>query len=274
MKSTLIKSLQELVAAIPDGAQVAVAKDTSGVAMAATRALLLRGVRNLHLIGVPQTGLQTDMLIGMGALRTLETSAVSLGEFGTGPRFAAAMKAGTLHMLDSTCPAVYAALQAGQKGLPFMPLRGLIGSDILARRTDWKVIDNPFGDDDPIALLPALRPDFALFHAGMADREGNVFIGRERELVLMAQAARQTLVTVETIVDGNLMADEARAGSVLPAIYVSGIALAPQGAAPIGYLDQYGPDEGFLAEYARQARTQTGFETFIAHWLHGEPVAA
>lgn len=267
-------SLTELAAAIPDGAQIAVAKDTSGVAMAATRALLRRGVRGLHLIGVPQTGLQTDLLIGAGAVATLETSAVSLGEFGTGPRFAAAMRAGSLRMLDSTCPAIYAALQAGQKGLPFIPLRGLIGSDILARRTDWKVIDNPFGQDDPIALLPALRPDFALFHASMADRDGNVFIGREREVLIMAQAAHQTLVTVERIVESNLLADEARAGAVLPAIYVNGIALAPRGAAPLGYLDFYAQDETFVGAYARQARNQAGFDDMLARWLEAEALPA
>lgn len=274
MNASIFRTLAELVATIPDGAQVAVAKDTSGVAMAATRELIHRGTRGLHLIGVPQTGLQTDMLIGTGAVATLETSAVSLGEFGTGPRFAAAIKAGTLRMLDSTCPAVYAALQAGQKGLPFIPLRGLIGSDILARRADWKVIDNPFGADDPIALLPALRPGFALFHASMADREGNVFIGREREVLTMAQAAHQTLVTVEQIVDGNLLADEARAGAVLPAIYVTGIALAPRGAAPLAYLDLYPQDEDIVGEYARQARTQAGFDAFMARWLNETTVMA
>ena len=100
-------------------------------------------------------------------------------------------------MIDSTCPAVYAALQAGQKGLPFIPLRGLLGTDLLARRDDWKVIDNPFAPGDPIVVLKAIRPDFALFHASLADRFGNVFIGRERELLIMAHAAHRTLVTVE-----------------------------------------------------------------------------
>ena len=51
-----------------------------------------------------------------------------------------------------------------------MPLRGLIGSDILKYRDDWKVIDSPFGSDDPIVLLPAIKPDVALLHAPMADR--------------------------------------------------------------------------------------------------------
>jgi glutaconate CoA-transferase subunit A len=266
-------SLDALAAAIPDGCLLAVAKDSSGVAMAATRALIRRGVRELHLVCVPTGGLQAELLIGAGAVRTLETSAVTLGEHGPAPRFAAALRVGSLRMLDSTCPAVYAALQAGQKGLPFIPLRGLIGTDVLAHRADWKVIDNPFAADDPIALLPALRPDVALFHAALADRNGNVFIGREREVLIMAQAAHRTLVTVEALTDEDLLADEARAGAVLPAIYVSGIAQAPRGAWPLGFLDRYPADDAFIARYVAAARTQEGFDAFLREWL-GPPAAA
>ena len=88
-----------------------------------------------------------------------------------------------------------------------MPLRGLIGTDVLKHRPDWKVIDNPFGNGDPIVLLPAIQPDVALFHAPMADRDGNVWIGRQRELVTMAHAAAKTVVTVEKLHDGNLLED-------------------------------------------------------------------
>src|SRR5205823_5657370 len=148
----------------------------------ATRALLRRGIRELHLVTAPASSLQADLLIGAGALRLLETSAISLGEFGPAPRFTAAVTQGRLAVRDATCPAIHAALQAAEKGVPFLPLRGLIGSDILAHRPDWRVIDNPFGAGDPIVLLPAIKPDIALFHAPMADRHGNVWIGRRREL--------------------------------------------------------------------------------------------
>src|ERR1700674_5466107 len=99
-------------------------------------------------------------------------------------------------MKDSTCPAVHAALQASEKGVPFMPLRGLVGSDVLAHRPDWRLIDKPFGHNDPIVLLPALKSDVTLFHAPMADRDGNVWIGQQRDLALMAHASAATVVTV------------------------------------------------------------------------------
>src|ERR1700761_1060713 len=139
--------LDDALAPIADGAMLAVPRESSGVPMAATRALIRRGVKDLHLVTLPTSSLQADLLIGAGCLATLETSAVSLGEFGPAPRFTAAILAGSIRMLDATCPALHAQFQAAEKGVPFMPLRGLLGSDVLARRVDWKVVDNPFGQE-------------------------------------------------------------------------------------------------------------------------------
>src|SRR5215469_1664232 len=165
----IIRSLDDAIAPIADGCMLAVPRETSGTAMAATRALIRRGVKRLHLVALPTSSLQADLLIGAGCVGVLETSAVSLGEFGPAPRFTAAITAATIRMKDATCPALHAAFQAAEKGVPFMPLRGIIGSDILVHRPDWRVIDNPFGADDPIVLLPALHPDVVLMHAPMAD---------------------------------------------------------------------------------------------------------
>src|SRR6185436_211520 len=169
--------------------------------------------------------LQADLLIGAGCVETLETSAVSLGEFGLAPRFTAAILTGTIRMKDATCPALHAAFQASEKGVPFMPLRGVLGTDVLKRRPDWKVIDNPFGNSDPIVLLPAIRPDVALFHAPMADHNGNVWIGRQRELVTMAHAAERTVVTVEKLHDGDLLADPTLAAGCIPGFYIETVAV-------------------------------------------------
>jgi glutaconate CoA-transferase, subunit A len=259
---------------IPDGARLAIPKDSSGVSMAVTRELIRRAVRGLHLVCVPTGGIQADLLIGAGCVATVETSAITLGEFGTGPRFARAVRDGSVRVLDATCPAVYAALQAAQKGIPFIPLRGLIGTDVLRARSDWKVIDNPFGQDDPIVLLPAIRPDVALFHAAAADAHGNVFVGREREVLITAQASRQTLVTVEELVDRDFLEDDASAAGTLPAIYVTAVAVAQRGARPLAFLDRYAQDDAVLAEYAKQARTTDGFRRFVEQWLEAERVAA
>lgn len=266
--------LDELVARIPDGASIAVPSENAGVAMAATRALVRRKTKDLHIICVPIGGLQPDILIGAGAVRTIETSAVTLGEFGVAPRFAAALRADRIRVLDATCPAIHAALQAGEKGIPFIPLRGILGSDLLANRPDWKVIDNPFQPGDPIVVLPALRPDFALFHAPLADRAGNVYIGRWRELLTMSHAARRTLVTVERLVDHDLMADPATAPGVVPAIYVEAIAEARNGAWPLRFGDDYPLDETALSRYASAARTDEGFAAWLSEWLQTDGIEA
>jgi glutaconate CoA-transferase subunit A len=269
----MICSLDQALASITDGCVLAVPRDVAGVAMEATRALIRRGVKRLHLITLPAAGLQADLLIGAGCVAVIETSAVSLGEFGPAPRFTAAVMGGGIRVKDATCPALHAGFQAAEKGVPFMPLRGLIGSDLLAQRPDWKVIDNPFGNDDPIVLLPAIAPDVALFHAPLADCDGNVFIGRNRELVTMAHAAYTTVVTVEKVVDGNLFDDPQLAAGALGAFYIERVAVAEKGAWPLGLADHYGSDTAHLGEYARLAATTDGFAAYLDRTVHGRRAA-
>jgi glutaconate CoA-transferase subunit A len=266
-------TVEEALAPIGDGIMLAVPREVAGVPMEATRALIRRGVKKLHLVALPTSSLQADLLIGAGCVGTLETSAVSLGEFGPAPRFTAAITAASIRMMDATCPALHAAFQAAEKGIPFMPLRGIIGSDILVHRPDWRVIDNPFGEDDPIVLLPALHPDVVLMHAPMADRAGNVWIGRQRELATMAHAGKKTVVTVEKLVDGNLLDDPVLAAGTLPGFYVDAIAVAENGCWPLGLPDHYAADLAHMGEYARLAATAEGFARYLEQHVHARRAA-
>jgi glutaconate CoA-transferase subunit A len=267
------RSLDDALACIRDGCVLAVPREQSGVAMEATRALIRRGIKGLHLITLPTSSLQADLLIGAGAVSTLETSAVSLGEFGPAPRFTAAMAAGALRMKEATCPALHAAFQAAEKGVPFMPLRGLIGSDLMVHRRDWKVVDNPFAPDDPIVLLPAIKPDVTLFHAPLADRDGNVWIGRDRELAVMAHAALHTVVTVEKIQDENLFDHSQLAAGALGGFYIEALALAPKGAWPLALASEYPVDDAHLTEYTRLAQTAEGFAAYLDRYVHAQRAA-
>jgi glutaconate CoA-transferase subunit A len=264
----LAKSIDEVIEPIRDGCLLVVPREVSGVPMGATRALIRRGVKRLQLVALPTSSLQADLLIGAGCVETLETSAVSLGEFGPAPRFTAAVVSGSIKMKDATCPALHAALQASEKGVPFMPLRGLVGSDVLKYRDDWKVIESPFASGDPIVLLPAIKPDVALIHAPMADRLGNVWIGRQRELATMAHAAHKTIATVEKIHDGNLLDDPTLAAGTLPGFYVETIAIDERGAWPLGLPDFYPADSDHLAEYARMAATVEGFADYLERYVY------
>ena len=266
-----VRSLEAAIALIEDGMQVVVAPDHSGVAMEATRLLIRRGVKNLRLITLPASGLQADMLIGAGSLAEIETAAVSLGELGTGPRFAAAALAGDGPVIrDATCPVLHAAVQAGEKDVPFAMLRGVIGSDLLKVRPDWKVIENPFalpGESDPILAVPAIKPDVALFHAPFADAVGNVWVGRRREFFTMAHASAHTVVTVESLHDGNLLENELLAGATIPNFYIDAVAIAQKGAWPLRFANHYAEDSVHLAEYMRLAGSELGFRRYLERYV-------
>lgn len=268
-------ALAALAALVPDGAVLALPPDTSLSPCELARALVRRGARGLRLLGVPVSGYATDLLIGAGCVASVETSAVTLGEAGLAPRFAAAVARGTIAVMDATCPAIHTALQAAEKGVPFMPLRGVLGSDLLAHRADWKVIDNPFaGGGDPILLVGALSPDVAAFHAACADAQGNVYVGRRRELATMAHAARRTLVTVERMVDGNLLDDERLAPGAISGVYIEAVAVAERGAWPVGLPGEYSADADHVAAYAKLARSEDGFRHYLAAHVLGQAEAA
>ena len=251
---------EAIAAQIPDGALLALPPDYSLVAMEVVRGLIRRRARNLKLLGVPILGLSADLLIGAGCVAEVETSAVSLGEAGLAPRFSEAAEKGEIVVRDATCPAIHTALQAAEKGVPYMPIGGILGSDLVAQRPDWKVVDN-------LLVVPALRPDVALFHARWADDEGNVWIGRRRELATIAHAAKQCFVTYEEKRPGDMLEDELLAPGVISSVYIAATAHAPKGAWPLGVAGVYAPDDTHLSQYAKAAKTREGFQRYLEEWV-------
>ena len=237
--------------------------------MAVVRELILQKRQNLRLLGVPVLGMCADLLIGAGCVAEVESSAVSLGEAGLAPRFTEAVEKGEIRMRDATCPAVHTALQASEKGVPFMPLRGVLGSDLIKNRPDWVVQQNPMQKtgSDPILLVPAITPDIALFHARWADEAGNVWVGRRRELATIAHAAKQTFVTYEELKPGDMLEDELLAPGVISATYITATARAERGAWPLGIAGVYDIDDAHLAQYARAARTREGFQRYLEQFV-------
>jgi len=264
----------DLALQIEDNSLIGLPPDYSLVAMEVVRALIRREAKGLRLLGVPQLGLCADLLIGAGCVAEIETSAVTLGEAGLAPRFTEAAEKGEIVVRDATCPAVHTALQAAEKGVPFMPLRGVLGSDLLKLRPDWKVSQNPFSEDeDRILLLPAITLDVALFHARWADEAGNVWIGRRRELATIAHAAKRCFVTYEEKRPGDMLEDEILAPGVLSATYVTATAQAGRGAWPLGMPEVYDIDDAHLARYAKLAKTREGFGRYLDEFVL-RPVAA
>jgi glutaconate CoA-transferase, subunit A len=270
MTQFLHTDIEALAALIPDGATIILPKGEGPDApIALTTALIRRGTHDLRLITLPAcaapvSGMMVDMLIGAGCVAHVETSGVSLGELGPAPRFNAAVTGGTVAITDSTCPALYAAVQAGGKGQPFTTLRGLIGTDLAARREDWAEIENPFRPGDRVMALRAINPDVAIFHAPKADSEGNLWVGRGRDLLYAAHASHKTLATVDEIVVGSFYDDPALVAGVIPAFYIDAIAHVPGGSLPMRM--DGSTDLEAVKAYARAARSESGF----ADWLKAD----
>ena len=108
----------------------------------------------------------------------------------------------------------------------------------------------------------------ALLHAPMADRFGNVWIGRQRELATMAHAAEKTVVTVEKIHDGNLLEDPLLAAGTLPGFYVESVVVAERGAWPLPLPEHYAADAEHLALYAKMAATEQGLRSICDKYVY------
>ena len=238
--------------------------------MALALELVRCGVRDLHVVTVPTcawpaSGMMLDIMVGAGCVTSLETSGVSMSELGAAPRFTAAIRAGKLKVSDATCPAIYAALQAGAKGQPFAALRGLIGSDLMRHHPGWAEVENPFVPGDRVAVLKAINPDVALFHAPMGDKHGNVWIGRNRDLLTLAHASNIVLVSVEKVVEDDLLKDETLAAATIPAFYISAVAERPGGSWPMA--PDGSTDLGAVRTYMEAARSEEGFREWLAGHL-------
>lgn len=255
----------ELAELISDGSHIALAPDYSGCALEVVRALIRRGARDLHLTGCPQLGLQAELLIAGGCVARIETAAIGLGEHGRAPAFAQAYKEGRIEVVESTCPAIHSGLQAAEKGLPFMPVASVMGSDLITARPDWQVMTDPFGGGD-ILLVPAIRPDFALFHAPRGDTDGNVWVGVRRELMLMAHAARQAIATVEHEQRGSLLRNPALAAGTVPSLYLTEVRHIQGGAHPNALFGEHEADQSWLAGYLAIARDPSELAVFVKNW--------
>ena len=193
-----------------------------------------------------------------------ETSAVTLGEAGAGPCFARAAREGSICLLDSTCPAILSGLTAAQKGVPFMPLRGLIGSDLLRHRPDWKGHRQSLrgrGSDRPCPCDPSGRLLSSTRLRRIATATFGSVAGASSRSWPMPPAPRSS--PWSACAQRSLFDDEVTAAGVLPALYVTAIAEAQRGAAPYGLWGEYAADAAAIAGYARAARTPDGFAAFM-----------
>lgn len=146
-------------------------------------------------------------------------------------------------------------------GVPYVPVLGLVGTDLLERRDDMVLAPDPFGEGKVTVVARAMRPDVAVFHAAVADRAGNVSCGYPVEAVLLAEASAHVVVTAERIVE-RLTEDDA-VGCFIPSILVDSVVHAPFGAHPGGMTGHYAPDQEAMREYVAAARDDATFAAYL-----------
>ena len=152
-------------------------------------------------------------------------------------------------------------------GVPYVPVLGLVGTDLFKRRDDMVLAPDPFGEGSVTVVAKAMRPDVAVFHADKADRYGNVSCGYPSEAVILAEASRHVIVTAEEIVDRITESDAV--GTFLPSILVDEVVHARFGAHPGGLTGRYAPDREAMTQYVAASRDDASFAAYLDTHVFG-----
>ncbi|MCL7418794.1 MAG: hypothetical protein M8354_13295, partial [Halalkalicoccus sp.] len=144
------------------------------IPFAAGHELLRQGIDDLTLIG-PISDLLFDQLVGGGAVSQVRAAWVGNVSAGTGYRFREAVESGEIGIEDHSNFSIALALQAGAMGVPYLPTRSLLGSDVFDRSDLFREDTDPFSGEQ-IALVPAIEPDWAIVHAQRASPDGDVHL--------------------------------------------------------------------------------------------------
>jgi glutaconate CoA-transferase, subunit A len=255
--------LREAVARVDDGSLIALGGGLSArLPMAMVRELIRQGRRRLHVVGSAHS-IDVDLLIAAGSVAVCEESYVGFEQdLGLAPAFRRAAESGGLEIRESCCDTILNQLRAAEFGLPFMPVRGVVGSDIPRLHPEYGEVTCPFTEERLVAV-PALRPDVALIHAPLGDRRGNLHLDQPYVLDERFAAASATLVaTVERL---GSTSEVVAAGVTIPGYQVGAVAEVPYGAHPSSCYPLYAYDRPHLVEYI--AAAQAGGEA-LAGYLH------
>lgn len=242
-----------------DGAVVGLGGQNIGrCAMATVHEIIRQGKRDLTLVGC-NLSISMDLLVGADLVRRCEGGSGNLERFGSTFCWRRKVQSGEIEMEDFSHLGMVSRFLAGEMGLPFMPTKSLLGSDILVHKAPstvkkYEIIENPWNPGEAVVLLPALNPDVSIIHVQKSDSMGNVIIGgfttHEPEMV---RASRNTIVTCEEIIESRqIRSDPER--TTLPHIYISAVVHQPWGAHPTSTYRYYDFDAEHLRFYQECAR--------------------
>lgn len=250
----MIVELEHAIARVRDGDRVGVGGAVlSRKPMAAVRALAAAGRRDLELVTFAGS-LDVEELLAAGALSAVRSSYVGLGPHGPAPLFADAVANDAVEDLEESEWMLLGALRAAAAGMPFLPTRAGLGSDLVAARGLREVVD-PYTGTTMLAI-PALRLDVAIVHAWRADAAGHIQAPWPPDHLadvdlLLARCAETVIVTVEELVDREQIVSCAR-DTVLYPFEVDAVALIPAGAAPTAYPPLYSANAHEISQLAKR----------------------
>jgi glutaconate CoA-transferase subunit A len=293
-----VMALEEAVARwVPDGAHISIGGFTCNRnPMAAVYEIIRQRKKNLHLYA-HSNGQGVDELVGAGCVARIEIAYAGTGRFApTCIRFRKAVENKSILFEDYSNYQMTLRFMAGAMGVPFLPTRSSLGTDIVHRwgfskdlrqadplLPDEKlvVMDNPFGawaDTTRVVLVPAIRPDVTLIHVQQAAADGTARIaGLTFADVEQAKAANHVILTCEEIADSDALRSHPEHNQI-PGIIVDAVVAVPYGAYPTACFRHYDYDPAFLSDYRTAAMDDARFGAYLEQWVyrrkdHGERIA-
>ncbi|MCX6071943.1 MAG: CoA transferase subunit A [Chloroflexi bacterium] len=268
-------TLAEAVASIPSGSHLAL----SGFAitrctMAFAREVIRQGIRGLT-VSQCVGAMDADLLVGAGAVERLIYGGGSLDRFGRLACVNRGIEGGSLHAEEYSSLSIAFRYLAGALGLPFMPIRSLVGSDLLRQLqersgADVASIKDPFTGESWLALRP-LSPDVAVVQVQVSDEDGNAWIrGPRWDNAEQVRASQRTIVITERVVPGDVIRQDAEQ-TVIPGLFVSHVVKLPFGAHPASVYRVYDYDAAEIKRYVEATRTPEALQAYLVETVHGVP---
>lgn len=235
--------------------------------MSLTREIIRQRKRDLRLCG--QGVLELDMLLAAELVIASDVTYIGLEVYGVSAPFRRAVESGQMRTVEWSNAAITWRFKAAAMGVPFIPVRTMLGTDTFTYSAAKTAID-PF-TGIRVALIPALILDVGLIHVHMADCYGNCQIeGISGFAVEMARACKRLIISTEKIVD----TDEIRGCSehtCIPYYLVDAVVEAPFGSHPGEMAYIYGRDEPGIKAWIEASQTAEGSAAYLQEWVHDLP---
>lgn len=270
---------------VKDGTQLAIGGFTVvRNPMAVVYEIVRQKIKDIHLV-CHSNGQGLDVLIGAGCVKRLEIAYGGNGRYApTCIRFKKAIQEGRIEFEDYSNYQMSLRFLAGSLGIPFIPTKSGLGSDILnyegfskevrkekkVATKKYSLLQNPFNEeDDNVILLPALTPDVAIIHSQYVGEDGTVRIkGLTFADLEQAKSADVVIVTCEEIVPRSFIRLDPDQNSLAP-FFIDAIVKVPYGAHPTGCYSFYDYDPKHLNLYKKVAGDDKLFKKYLDEWVYG-----